>query len=71
MHRPLNKNSATTGNKVQRERMQRLMNFPVFKVKAGFSVRIGVEEKEKILCTTTSGVFIKTNNATGEAAVDR
>jgi hypothetical protein len=41
-HRPLKKNSAATGNEIQRERMKRLVRLSAFNVKTGFSVRIGV-----------------------------
>jgi len=41
-HRALKKNSAATGNEIQRERIKRLIRFSAFNVKAGFSVRIGV-----------------------------
>jgi hypothetical protein len=41
-HCALKKNSATTGNETQRERIKRLISFSAFNVKARFSVRIGV-----------------------------
>jgi hypothetical protein len=56
-HRPLKNNSAVTDNKIQRERMKRLVRFSAFNVKTRFSVRIGVEEKEIFLCTETFGVY--------------
>ena len=48
-HRAVKKNSAATGNETQRERKTRLIRSSAFNVKAGFSVRIGVYEKEKFL----------------------
>jgi hypothetical protein len=41
-HRPVKKNSATTGKEIQRERKTRLIRSSAFNVKAGFSVRMGV-----------------------------
>jgi len=47
-HRPLNKNSAVTGNEIQRERIKRLIRSSAFNVKAGFSARIASYGKQKI-----------------------
>ena len=69
--RALKKNSAATGNKTQCERIKRLIRLSAFNLKTGFSARIGAYEKEKVLCTETFAVFIKTDNATGSTAVHR
>src|SRR5947207_8167308 len=69
-HRPLNKNSAATGNETQRERKTRLIRFFTFNVKTRFSIRSGVQEKEKTFLNREFGLF-KTDNATAATAVHR
>jgi hypothetical protein len=45
--RPLNNNSATAGNKIQRKRTKRSTRCSAFNVKTEFSARIGAYEKQK------------------------
>ena len=56
-HRALKKNSAATGNKIQREQMKDLSKSSAFNVKTGFSERIGSYGKQKILLCKDFRVF--------------
>src|SRR5215471_8674613 len=63
-HRPLNKNSASTGKEIQRERIKDLI-VTRFNVKAGFSATFLTYWKQKIALRGDFCVFIKMNNAIG------
>src|SRR5262252_7484508 len=69
-HRPLNKNSASTGKEIQRERIKDLI-VTRFNVKAGFSATFLTYWKQKIALRGDFCVFIKMNNAIGATAADR
>ena len=69
-HGSLRKNSATTGTKIQRERMKRLIRSSAFNMKAGFSATIRTYGKQKVLGETRWRSF-KRDNATGATAVYR
>lgn len=70
-HGPLTKNSAATGNEIQREPTKDLIRPSAFNVKTGFSATIRTYGKQKIPVQRDFAVFVRTDNATGLTAVYR
>jgi hypothetical protein len=58
-HRPLNKNSAVSGNEIQRERKKRLLELSAFNVKTRFSLRIRAQEKKIFFCAAILASYQK------------